>query len=523
MRAWTRLDLIALAAVAAIGILQLPVPFTGDQAFFTVGARQMNGGAVLYRDYWDVKQPGIFLFYLLGGKLFGFTEAGIHGFELLTLLFFSVLLLLALRRRFVHPGIASLLPVVVVGSYYASASDWHMTQVEWLVGCPLFLSIWLTSEAHRFAPRWRAAAWFAGGFLGGLILLFKLMFLPMLALVWATSLLHAVRARGEPLLSVAGRGAVPLVLGALIPLAAATAWFVRDGTLSLVYQTFFVLPPRILKVREADPFRLMKAVIWFGGLFAPLAVVGGWRVLRLLKTPPFMTSDSPLQINLALWCVSGVAVILLQRLSWWQYHFLLLVVPLGILMLLELDERWGRWKSAGKVPVAAIAVLVLLLAPPTLKLGKKTLPLVRHGGALDEESRLAYRETVSPDYRTAVAETRFLAAGDSHPGAIFIAGNPLYYFVSGRDQAVGLNGWAMELFVPEQWVELTDQLRASKPPYIFLDENYNATMRHNSPHMTDLVETEYAVLRRTPSGGIWHVRKALPDIPPAPSRMPGTK
>jgi hypothetical protein len=510
MRSWTRLDVLGIAAVAAIGILQLPVPFTGDQAFFCVGARQVSGGAVLYRDFWDVKQPGIFLFYLLGGKLFGFTDVGIHVFELLLLLVFSVVLLHALKRRFVHPEVASLLPVVAVGSYYAASSDWHMTQVEWLVGCPLFLSLWLTSEAHRFASGWRRAAWSAAGLLGGVVLLFKLMFLPMLVLVWSTSLLHAVRARREPLGAVAGTAVVPLAVGALIPLAAAVAWFVRDGTLGLVVETFFVLPPRILKVWGGDPLRLAKAMIWFGGLFAPLAVLGGWRAFRLLKTRPFANADSPLEMNLVLWCISGLAVILLQRQSWWQYHFLLLTVPLAILMLLELDERWGRWKNTGKVPAAAVAALVLLFVPMTLKLCKKTLSLALHRGAVGEGSRLAYRQAVSVKYRIAVEETRFLTVGDSRPGAIFVAGNPLFYFVSGRDQAVGLNGWAMELFVPEQWVELTGQLRGAKPPYIYLDEDSNAMMRHSSRLMTDLIETDYAVLSRTPSGGVWHVRRSPP-------------
>jgi hypothetical protein len=504
MRGWTRLDVLGIAAVAAIGILQLPVPFTGDQAFFCVGARQVSEGAALYRDFWDVKQPGIFLFYLLGGKLFGFTEIGIHLFELLLLLAFSIVLLQLLKPRFAHPRIASFLPMATVGAYYAVSSDWHLTQVEWLVGVPLFLSVWLTSESRR------PAAWFAAGLLGGVVLLFKLMFLPMLGLVWVTALLHAVRARGEPVRSVAARAVLPLAAGVLIPLGAVTAWFAHQGTLGLVYDTFFVLPPRLMKIGGNHSMRLLGAMVWFGGLFAPLVVIGLWRASRLLRTRPLAKADSPLELNLVLWCLSGTVVILLQRHSWWQYHFLLLVVPLAVLMLLELDERWGRWKASGKVPIAAIAVLVLLVAPMTLKLGKKTLPLVRHRGAVGAESRLAYRQAVSPAYRTAVEETRFLTGPDSRPGAIYVAGNPLLYFVSGRNQAVGLNGWAMELYVPEQWVELTGQLRVAKPPYVYLNEEYDGDMRRKSRHLTELIDSEYAVLHRTPSGAVWHVRRIVP-------------
>ena len=60
------LDAAAAALVVFTGALCLALPFWGDQALFTVYARQLAEGAVLYRDIFDVKQPGIFLFYLFG-------------------------------------------------------------------------------------------------------------------------------------------------------------------------------------------------------------------------------------------------------------------------------------------------------------------------------------------------------------------------------------------------------------------------------------------------------------------------
>ena len=87
----------AMASVVLAAGLCLALPFWGDQALFTVYARQIAQGAVLYRDIFDVKQPGIFLFYLLGGSLFGYTEIGIHLFELLYWLAFSAFAMVALR------------------------------------------------------------------------------------------------------------------------------------------------------------------------------------------------------------------------------------------------------------------------------------------------------------------------------------------------------------------------------------------------------------------------------------------
>lgn len=80
----------SLFAVAVLGMANLLQNFNGDQALFVVYAEQINHGALLYRDVWDLKQPGVFLFYLFAGKIFGFTEIGVHLFELLYWLVFSV-------------------------------------------------------------------------------------------------------------------------------------------------------------------------------------------------------------------------------------------------------------------------------------------------------------------------------------------------------------------------------------------------------------------------------------------------
>src|ERR1044071_5583827 len=72
---------VVLSAIVLIGVLYLAQPFYDDQALFVVGAQKMGQGQVLYRDYWDIKQPAVFLFYLLAGKCLGFTELGIHAFE----------------------------------------------------------------------------------------------------------------------------------------------------------------------------------------------------------------------------------------------------------------------------------------------------------------------------------------------------------------------------------------------------------------------------------------------------------
>ena len=102
----------------------------GDQALFAVYARELTRGAVLYRDLFDLKPPGIFLFYAAGGLLFGFTEVGIHLFELLYWLAFSAFAIVALRPYFRTHWAAPLVPVFTVVVYYLRADTLDLTEVE---------------------------------------------------------------------------------------------------------------------------------------------------------------------------------------------------------------------------------------------------------------------------------------------------------------------------------------------------------------------------------------------------------
>src|SRR5215212_5376856 len=91
---------LVLFLIGLLGWLNLNQIFNGDQALFTVYAAEINQGALLYRDVWDIKQPGIFIFYLVGGRLFGFNESGIHLFELIYWLVFSVVVQSTLKNCF---------------------------------------------------------------------------------------------------------------------------------------------------------------------------------------------------------------------------------------------------------------------------------------------------------------------------------------------------------------------------------------------------------------------------------------
>ncbi|MGI8495565.1 MAG: hypothetical protein ACR2L1_09680, partial [Pyrinomonadaceae bacterium] len=188
----TVISLLTLITVALIAVWKLFETFAGDQAMFVVYAAEINRGALLYRDIWDLKQPGIFLFYLAGGKLFGFNEFGIHLFELFYWLAFSVILSVSLKKYFRNAVFASLTPLLTVGVYYAVCGSWHLTQVEGLVGFPLYLTLWAAIRSLQIQKRTNRFAFLClSGIAGAVVLVFKLILLPIIGLFWLTVLISS--------------------------------------------------------------------------------------------------------------------------------------------------------------------------------------------------------------------------------------------------------------------------------------------------------------------------------------------
>lgn len=498
-------DALALVFVVLVGLLNLPLPFHGDQALFNLGAVRMSEGGVLYRDFWDLKQPGIFFFYLAGGKLFGFTEVGIHLFELLYLVALSFILVVSLKRYFDHPPLTALVPLLTVGVYYGVTGSWQMTQVEGLVGFPLYLCVWLTSTLPQNPVR-RNGCLFLAGVLGGIILLFKLILLPLLLAFWVAVLVEEVRRGQERFFSILARLFIPSVLGILCPVAIVLGYFASVGTLPLLFQTWFEYPPRILaELPASGSGNLVKGLLWLAGQLSPLLALGfAGAYLSLGRRKDLFTK------NLILWVVVGFAVILIQRRSWWTYHYLLLLVPLGILAVRAVDILYGHFKQfADPVPtrknlLAISLVLMLLFGHVLASIGEKGLFLALSHFSGDEGRQALFEDRFNGDYRIIRKEAAFLSEQGSRPGDIYVCGNPLYYHLSGRGQAVALNGWALELYLPEMWDRLAEQLAKARPPYLFVDVDYRDVIRTRAPIVSGVLQRNYRLLHQS-QGGDWYI------------------
>jgi hypothetical protein len=485
------------------GLVSLPIPFTGDQALFTIGARMMSEGAVLYRDFWDLKPPGILYFYCVAGTLFGFHEVGIRALEVIYLMAFGVALIVALARRYENAIVGAMVPTLTVGLYYASAESWHLTQVEALVGFPLFLSLWQCVQGVESKGS-GATRFFLSGFCGGLVLLFKVLFLPLLATMWMAVLLGPpnVTLRLRPAVA---RGALALSLGLTAAVAAAVVCFIHERTVSLAYRTFFEIPWRISGTYYAgDLSVLTRGVQWFLSWSSPLLA------LTVVAVASGRVLQDPMARGALAWIVAGAGMIALQR--GWAYHFVLLLWPLGVVaatgvdvLLTHLKPVWISRSALWRV-VAAVSVMTALFAPAAVNLANKVrhaMPLMR---SLDEQALYEYQSRMSSWYGAVRVEVEALPPASQSATDLYVFGDPLYLYLSHRVQPVPINGWSPEFLLPEQWSELHRSLVETEPEFVFVQDYNDGLIRERYPDVLAWLEHRYQVKKRG-ENGIWYQRR----------------
>lgn len=476
--------LVAIGGVTVLGLLNLPYPFHGDQSLFLLMAEQLDHGAVLYRDTWDGKQPGIFIFYLAAGRVFGFSEIGVHSFELAYWLVFATTVVLALSRRTRTVLALGLAPVLIVGIYYLGSRPSHLTQIEILVGFPLFLTAWL---ANPISGQRSALRLILAGVAGGVALMLKLVLLPIVAAIWLPALING---RGRSTIRTIGL----LSVGVGIILLPFVAYLARHDIIERVAWTTFVLPFDAVGINERSPHRLLRSTGWFViSFYAPLVLAG----IRLLA---FRSRPDQFTIAMLAWIVAAVPVTLLQL--WWSYHFLVFAVPVGLLAAEGLDSLASSWEDHRRW---SWPLLVILLAGPLVSVIYKTHQLAEHRFAVGYHDRLQYQESLRPGYREVRQQVAFLDEPESQPGSIFVFGNPRYQALSGRPAAIALNGWSPEYWSAEVWQWALDDLDATRPAYIYVSASASQLIADRSPQLAAFLESEYRKTRVGPNE-IWYER-----------------
>ncbi len=419
-----------------------------------------------------------------------------------------------------------LAPALFLGVLYYAAgysATSTLTKTEGLVCFPLFVAVWLAARStdDRVRP-WPLLI--AAGMAGGIAILFKLMLASGLGFVWlflfVAYLRNRKRGRRSALEFCGGIG-----MGLLLTILPVAAYFAAHDSLGELARTLFVMPPRFLAEGDrAGIDRLALSAKWFLGQYAfalaaaVLAVafpaVGPRRLDPTYKMddPRTGTPRDPLLPALAILLVASFGIIVVQRLSWWSYHFLLPGGLAGAMaaygwpgIVRAVRERMNRPLAKGEFAALIIAGGMLLLEP----LGGAAYQyakLAEHESGLTAGGRKSFRLSTGAAYVESFAETEWLAQPGAEPGPIFVCGDPLFYRHSGRKPAVRISGWSLEMYPQEIRLELAEDVGRAKPVYLFVSAGNRPLLTARYPELDAIVSNEYHPIRHS-TVGIWYRRR----------------
>ncbi|KPK65772.1 MAG: hypothetical protein AMS21_03940 [Gemmatimonas sp. SG8_38_2] len=306
--------------------------------------------------------------------------------------------------------------------------------------------------------------------MGGVVLLFKLIYAPVLASFWLAVLLDSIVRKKMRVPTCLVQICAPLFLGVFAPLALFLLYCVSQGMLALVYWTYFEYPFVVSEMVDFNFKNQIPGLRFLINNFSPLMAFG------LLGVYDFFRGRRDLlTVHLVLWLIVGLGAVFWQG-SGWEYYYLVIVVPLGILCAKGLDALRQMVVSGGPESVSrkhsiALALVVVLLFSPTLQaVAFEGRALAEHGFALSEEDRFTYKCSVYSLYSDFAAEVSVLLEPESVPGPIYVLGNPLVYYLSKRDVAIRIPFWPYLL--PEMLEEVARGLERTLPPYVFAENEF---------------------------------------------------
>jgi hypothetical protein len=440
-------------------------PLVGDQTLFLMGAKTIHSGGLLYRDFWDIKPPGIFLWYMAGGSLFGYSDLGIHLFDLLYQSAFALSIVLMLRPIWgMRTG--ALAALFTVGWYYVFCTERQLSNLEPLVQFPLFFTLGSLARVRvsRHPHLWLVGA----GVSTGVVFVFKPVLCLISVVLWGLWLQDR-------------RAWLRAVSGAAIPIVAILVWFLIHGEVGRLLEVMFVTPLEVVQEKGPRPLGQMPSLglLWWFKRALPLVVFG-------LGAFAFRDSRKDrLAVSCLAWLCSGSAAIGIQVRSWWDYQWVLLVCPLAVLSARTADSLLRRIGSLRQR--IAIGIVLGLAAVPA---GKKVL-------AMNPDPR------DGPYYKAVQEEVRFLQT--QPPGRILVFAAPDIYYRSGRQAASSVHTMP-PVWSRSQLDRVCSEVRKSAPVLVLIPHWLKRTIS-STPCLLAFMEN-YEVTRQSALGTWYRPRGA---------------
>jgi hypothetical protein len=502
-----RAPAVAAALLVPICLIYLWFPGDADQTLFELGADKLARGAVYYRDFWDIKQPGIYWVYQLGALL-GVGVVGPRLVELAGALLGAAVVWRLSATWTPHVLARVLSPVLLIGSYLLFTHHGGVVVVEGLT-VPLLVGIVaLTWPADPGGGPPRAAwRWAAAGLLGGLVGVLKTFYLPLPALL----MVGALVASRAPL-ARRGRVAAAGIAGAAVPLAATCLYFGSYGAWRLFWMTTFEVPLATAgrPVMSDNRQHFLEMGVALAALMLPLATVAVVTARRR------GTGGRELTLS--------AATLLALVLAWPQfptpYRLLVLVGPLGMLAVVGLGVLVGRAAARDHArphrPLAVLLAVLAVLALPSMRGPQRLLFATGQvpTWGLGEADRNARDEVLIHEYPSQdVAPVR----GKIRPGdSVYVIGHPQPYQLLHVEEAIEIAGWGSKLQPSLVWRERDRELVRSRPLWVFIETEMSRDVEQLAPRFTTVLAVDYRRIATTPRG-IWYRN----DRPGIPAGVPG--
>jgi hypothetical protein len=204
----------------------------------------------------------------------------------------------------------------------------------------------------------------------------------------------------------------------------------------------------------------------------------------------------PMVIASLVWVVAGFITIVLQN-WWWQYHYLVILIPLAILAGVGVDllvERAPRWLKVAFLGLA----LVTLAWSNGAAFAADVTRMAKHGF-----DPIVWGESYTP-WAKAKPEADFLEERLPDEGSVYVFGDPLILYLTGNHYAISIHSWGAEAWTHDLWAEAYNQLAETVPDLIYVSTFYVPFISEHSPEIQQMLKERYVNQRYTAEGA-WYV------------------